>query len=171
MSNRTLTFNPLAMGLLFLGFSLSLWASGKLTGINVFVPWLALVVSVFCGVAIFVRPLQVFLSRRGWRALLPFVSMAFFFGYFISLLDAVAKSSGVLPLVILAVGMAWLIVVFMTMSKGLPSFWQYLITAFFLVPAVAYFLKSQPISGIVLLVFAAGVFSSRWLNIESAIPL
>jgi len=69
------------------------------------------------------------------------------------------------------VGLAWLILVFMVMSKGLPSAGQYLVIALFVVPAVVYFYQSQFLSGLVLLIFAAGVFSSRWLNIECLVPL
>lgn len=168
---KPVNFNPLSMGLLFFGFSLVLWESGRLTGVNVFVPWLALAISFLCGVAVFVKRLRAFLRRKGWAALLPFGMVAFFFGYFMSLLSAISKVPGVLPIAILIFGLAWVMIVFMVMSKGLPSVGQYLITALFFIPAVVYLCTSQFLSGLVLLFFAAGIFSSRWLNIESTIPL
>ena len=168
---KSVNFNPLSMGLLFFGFSLVLWESGRLTGVNIFVPWLALAISFLCGIAVFIKRLRTFLRRKGWAVLLPFGMVAFFFGYFMSLLSAISKVPGVLPLTILIFGLAWVMIVFMAMSKGLPSVGQYLITAFFFIPAVVYLCTSQLLSGVVLLVFAAGIISSRWLSIENTIPL
>jgi len=165
------SFNPLSMGLLFFGFSLALWGTGQITDVNLFVFYLALVVSVVCGIAVVIAPLRTFLRRRGWRALLPFGMVAFFFGYFMNLLSAITQNGGIVSITLFCVGLAWLILVFMVMSKGLPSAGQYLVIALFVVPAVVYFYQSQFLSGLVLLIFAAGVFSSRWLNIEYLVPL
>ncbi len=165
------SFKPLSMGLVFFGFSLVLWGSGQLTGLNIFVPWLALIISVLCAIAVVVRQLRTFLRRQGWSALVPFGMVAFFFSYFVNLLGAISKNASVVSYAILVAGLAWIAIVFIAMSKGLPRAGQYLVTALFFVPSVIYLFQAQFLLGLILLIFAAGVFSSKWLPVEDMSPL
>ena len=97
--------------------------------------------------------------------------VAFFFSYFVNLLGAISKNASVVSYAILVAGLAWIAIVFIAMSKGLPRAGQYLVTALFFVPSVIYLFQAQFLLGLILLIFAAGVFSSKWLPVEDMSPL
>lgn len=113
---KTIT-NPVSLGTLYFGFSLSLWASKNLNLLNIIIATLGALISFVFFVAVFSDGILTFLNKKVVRYLIPTTFTASLFGFVSGWLQTVLQTSGLILEVIVYFGFAWVVVILLVMIK------------------------------------------------------
>jgi hypothetical protein len=152
-------FNPVSYGILYFGFTLSLWATVKTDNLLTYiVPVFASLVSAVFLVAVFSLPLRTCLNTRAVPLVMLLTSWMLLLGFFLDLIPAFIENTGTSLEVIVYFGFLWLVIILLVIYRDVK--WEpvrLLSVIFFIVVAVKNIMEYTAvgyIGGAILLIIA-----------------
>ena len=111
-------FNPVSLGILYLGFALSLWTNESTrNGLTVGIAIFFAVVSAGFLLSVYFPPIRTFMNTRAAPIVLPLTFAAAILGFMLDWLPAFSSSSGTVLEVIVYFGFIWLVTILLVMYR------------------------------------------------------
>ena len=141
-------FNPVSLGILYLGFALSLWTNestrnGFTVGIAIFFA----VVSAGFLLAVYFPPIRTFMNTRAAPIVLPLTFAAAILGFMLDWLPAFSSSTGTVLEVIVYFGFIWLVTILLVMYRDVKFEILRVLFMFFFIFAAALKFYDQSLVG------------------------
>jgi hypothetical protein len=143
-------FNPVSLGILYLGFALSLWTNESTrNGLTVGIAIFFAVVSAGFLLSVYFQPIRKFMNARAAPIVLPLTFGAAILGFMLDWLPAFSSSSGIVLEVIVYFGFIWLVTILLVLYRDVKyEILRVLFMFFFIFAAALKFLDQSFVGNI-----------------------
>lgn len=140
-------FNPLAWGILFFTFWLSLRTIGQLQTLQEVLSWFFLGLSVVLWLSIFIQPLRTVFDKPKTRAVLPMVFLVPIMSFALSLVGSLSAIGGFTRELSLVLGFLWFVACLLVMVRSIIRIIGILASLTFVGFGIYHLINSQIIVG------------------------